>query len=453
MSIAYETNSTLWKTSLGAESSWGHKELCNRLVSSMVNFEKNAGVLAAEISRDLPDFTVHDISHLNSLWEMGSLIAGENLRLNPLEAFVFGGAVLLHDLGMATAAYVDGIDSLKLGKEWEDTLELLFREFLQRTPTDNERKDIPESVIKSAIEHRLRSLHAINAERLLEMTWKTKNNNNTYRLLEDQELLDHFGETIGRIASSHWWPIEKCSKELDIMLPSPVSFPPDWTIDVLKISCLLRVSDASHIDIRRAPGFLWALRNPNEEANLHWNFQNKLSRPIINNGLLIYNSTRAFTDREMKSWWLAYDTLNMIDKELRNVELALNESNRESFEAKGVKGVESPERLSKHVRVSGWVPVNANIHVSNLPKLVKQLGGEALYGSNMIIPLRELIQNACDSIEARRKIQSKNLNWGKIIIRLGKDVTGEGWIEIEDNGLGMTEQVLTDKLLDFGSSF
>ncbi|MCW3795370.1 ATP-binding protein [Paenibacillus sp. LS1] len=450
--MTYRTDSTLWRTSLGIENLWNPKMHIDRLNTSLIAFEKNASLLAGEIARDLPDFTVHDVTHLSALWEMGSLIAGDQIQLNPVEAFVFGGSILLHDLGMAAAAYVEGTDNLKSGVEWQDTIELVYREYMKKIPTDEERASPPDHITKSAIEYRLRSLHAIHAEKLLETKWESKIGN-TYQLLEDIELLDHFGEVIGRIAASHWWDIEKCGRELDIILSSPVSFPPDWTVDVLKIACLLRAADVAHIDNRRAPGFLWALRNPNEDAQLHWNFQNKLSRPIINNGLLTYNSTRAFTDREMGAWWLAFDNLNMIDSELRKIELMLNETNREPFQAKGVKGVEHPDRLSKHVRVSGWLPVNANVHVSNLPKLVKQLGGEALYGKNSIVPLRELIQNACDAVEARRRIEGRDENWGSVYIRVGEESNGDTWIEIEDNGIGMTEHVLTNKLLDFGTSY
>ena len=64
------------------------------------------------------DYTVHDLSHLDALWEMADLIVGTNFILNPAEAFVFGVAVLLHDAGMTVAAYPGGMEELEgmLGK-------------------------------------------------------------------------------------------------------------------------------------------------------------------------------------------------------------------------------------------------------------------------------------------------------------------------------------------------
>ena len=53
--------------------------------------------LVSRISADMPSMTVHDASHLDALWEMASILTDGAIELNPPEAFVFGGAILLHD--------------------------------------------------------------------------------------------------------------------------------------------------------------------------------------------------------------------------------------------------------------------------------------------------------------------------------------------------------------------
>lgn len=120
ISSPFVYESMLWKTSLGDDSRFGGKR--NLLVSALEAFRANTAILAAEISRDLPDFTVHDISHIDALWEIASIIAGSQITLNPIEAFVFGSSALLHDLGMASAAYVDGVGSLDKDVEWDDLI-------------------------------------------------------------------------------------------------------------------------------------------------------------------------------------------------------------------------------------------------------------------------------------------------------------------------------------------
>jgi hypothetical protein len=89
--------------------------------------------------------------------------------------------------------------------------------------------------------------------------------------------------------------------------------------------------------------------------------------------------------------------------------------------------------------------------VSNIATLATRLGGRELYGDNDCAPLRELLQNAADAIEARRIIQ-KRAEWGSIILRTGKDTLGS-WIEVEDDGVGMSPDTLIGTFLDFGRSF
>ncbi len=450
-SSLYISTSKLWQTSLGNKSKWSFDELRNKLIVAFSAFRDNVAILAEEISRDLPDFTVHDITHIDSLWEFASIIAGDKYIINPMEAFVLGGAILLHDLGMASAAYAEGIDSLKKGVEWEDTIELALRNYLKRTPTDDERKSPPSEVIVDAIENRLRSLHAVHAEKLPSIQWRT-DDGKSYRLLDDSILLDHYGETIGKIAASHWWSIEKVANELDLTIGAPPSYPYQWEVDVLKLSCILRVADAANIDSRRADGFRRSLRKRNENSELHWIFQNHLARPAVKGNQLVYSSTRKFTDMEIEAWWVGYDILKMIHKELVNVHALLKDTGRPTFDVNGVANADNPGKLCKQIQVSGWEPINAMIHISNIPKLVKNLGGEALYGHNPTIPLRELIQNACDAIEARRKLQRLENSFGKIIVKLCNS-DNDCFIEIEDNGIGMSQRALIEKLLDFGDSY
>lgn len=329
---------------------------------------------------------------------------------------------------------------------------MTLRKYLGRRPTKEEKISPPIEAKNIAIASRLRALHAIHAEVIPQIKWQTEDGN-IYRLLEDQELLEDLGELIGRIAASHWWSIEKVENELNFEVGPPSSYPSDWGIDVLKIACLLRAADAAHIDKRRAPGFLRALRNPQGLSGEHWKFQNRLSRPTVRNNQLIYNSTRVFTERDMEAWWIAHDAICMINKELHDVDKLLNEHRDYTFEAKGVKGVESPQRLMNFIRVNGWIPLDARVHVSDLPRLVKKLGGESLYGANPTAPLRELIANSCDAIEASRKMGGLAGRRGKIIVRIGKDADGQEWLEVEDNGIGISSRTLTDKLLDFGSSY
>ena len=66
---------------------------------------------------------------------------------------------------------------------------------------------------------------------------------------------------------------------------------------------------------------------------------------------------------------------------------------------------------------------------------------------------RELVQNACDAIRARRPYEKRDPRYGRITVGLLTDDEGQAWLQVEDNGIGMSQRVLTEFLLDFGRSF
>jgi hypothetical protein len=262
------------------------------------------------------------------------------------------------------------------------------------------------------------------------------------------------GNIIGLIAHSHWWSIEKIDNKWpnNNKQGSPCIFPSSWTVDPVKLACILRIADAIQIYDIRAPSFLRTIRKPSESSDKYWNFQQKLLRPQVKGNRLQYTSKSDFTITEIDSWWACHDTLQMIDHELKAVDSLLTNTKRISLKTIGVDSIEDPERLSKLIRVEGWKPVDTKIRVTDVAKLVGTLGGKQLYGDNSIVPLRELIQNSSDAIKARRILEDRPENFGKIIVRFGEDIQGQ-YIEVEDNGIGMSPRVLTGSFLDFGQSF
>lgn len=447
---SYE-QSSIWKKNLAEQSgSDSHKEDRAHLRDTYVKFRKKTAQLAGEIARDLPDFTVHDITHIDALWEYTDLIIGDDYPLNPAEAFVLGGAFLIHDLGMGLAAYPEGINELKKNDIWKDTAASLFKKKNNRPITESDYNNLDNEIEKQATANTLRLLHAKHAEKLATIFWQS--GDTKHFLIDNTELREAYGTIIGKIAHSHWQSVEELVSLFKSDIGAPSFFPNEWTIDPLKLACILRVVDAAQIDDRRAPSFLRALRKPSDVSDIHWNFQQKMYKPTISNNRLVYTSKSAFTIQEIESWWVCYDTLCMIDKELRDVDSLLIDKQKIRFKVNGVVSVENTIRLTEHIEVKHWVPTDTNIRVGNVPRLVHNLGGKKLYGDNPTIPLRELVQNSSDAIRARRILEQRDDNFGDIIIRFGKDNYGE-FIEVEDNGIGMSQRVLTGPFLDFGESF
>ena len=272
-------DSKLWQRTL-EDPHDGTDPARQRLKTALINMRSRTAELVQLIPGDCKGLTVHDVTHLDALWEMADLIAGDNFPINPAEAFVWGAAVLIHDAGMTIAAYPGGINDLVQTDEWKDIAFLYLKEngiepssLLIQSPPFNLRSSIIFSV--------LRRLHARQAENLVAAQWPLPSTKDSVRLLEDQQLRAAFGHSIGRIASSHHLDISRLTQQLRPSVGAASDTPPAWTVNEVKLACLLRCADAAHMDRRRAPSVAYALTKPEGISSLHWNFQNKMNKPTI----------------------------------------------------------------------------------------------------------------------------------------------------------------------------
>lgn len=382
--------------------------------------------LAARILRDMPGYTVHDISHLDALWETASLVASDEMSMNPPEGFVFGAAVLLHDAAMTLAAYPGGVRELQQTTEWQD-IAALHR---KGVPPD------PDNLIdnRAVLVDVLRLLHASKAQELATQGWPVPGSSLkewTY-LIEESDLRDFYGVTIGEIAHSHWWPIARVERDLDRYL-GPLPPITHHRVDLLKLAGLLRVADVLHLDRRRAPPFVRVLDKPTGISQLHWDFQGRLSFPHLQGDSLVFTAGKPFPPQSAAAWWLGYDAIKVADRELRDTDLLFRDKGREGLIATRIKGADDPALLAGLIPVTKWKPVETRIHVSDVPHIVRTLGGSKPYGDDWSAPLRELLQNGMDAIQARRRLQNRSTEFGLIQVGLA--------------------DVLTSALLDFGSSF
>jgi hypothetical protein len=450
--LAFEST-TLWKSTLadqGPNESTTDREARERLRAAFLGFRERATTLAGEISHDLKTLTVHDITHIDALWEMASLIVGANYPFCPTEAFILGGAFLLHDLGHSLAALPMGLDGLKREDVWRDALVRKLSAHLKRHPRKDEINDPPAEIERAATEDSLRALHAKVATTLCDRAFEF--HGTSYYLIDDPELRTNYGHLIGQIACSHWWPISQLPKKLNGSIGGFPGFPGKWTIDPVKLGCVLRVADACQIDKRRAPNFLRAIRKPSGVAANHWEFQNHIQQPYVENNRIVFTSATPFPMSSANAWWLGYDMIEMADRELRDADSMLAELGLPRFEVNAVAGTSSPRQMSRRIATDGWVPVDTRLRITDVGSIVRRLGGAGLYGNNPVIPLRELIQNARDAVIARRLIEDRDECWGEILIRIGYD-SDRHWIDVTDTGIGMSEEVLTGPFLDFGTSY
>ncbi|MFD8094249.1 HD domain-containing protein [Streptomyces malaysiensis] len=440
----------LWQKTLAARSrADDHHSQRERLRVSYLALRETAAVLLSENARSLPDFTVHDISHVDALWETASLMCGDQVVLNPAEAYVLGCAFVLHDAAMGSAAYDMNVPSAFGEQRWRDLVSVAYFQQHGCWP-DQEKLDTPPAEIAEVcLATAIRETHAEQARRLVDKPWRSTAGNEIF-LIQDLQLREAYGPLIGDLAASHWWPVHMLADRFRQAKGSLPWQPADWIIEPLKLASILRLADATQIDSRRAPTFLFVLRKPQGIAREHWRFQEHVSRPHLNGDRITYTSLRPFSSDDAAAWWLALDYLRSIDEELKKVDALLYDLGRSRLAARAVAGVDSPERFAELFPVSDWRPIDAVVKVTDVPALVGTLGGEQLYGKEPEVAVRELIQNAQDAVLARCALEP-DFTDGRVDVRLTEN--GDSWcLEVSDNGVGMDEETLVHGLLDFGTS-
>ncbi len=410
------------------------------LRASLVDARRAASPIAAAIERDLPEFTVHDATHLDALWPLVDLVAATDLELTPTEVWTLGVAILLHDLGLGVAAYPGGREELRTDGGWPDALAAALRARVGRPPSAAEIEKASADDLEAADQTILRSRHAKRAAELSTITIGDR------PLVVDEQIRDGLGEIAGRIAASHWWPAERLA-DLGKERGAPAGMPGTWTIRPALLGALLRTADAAHLDALRAPPDVRRRKRLSEDSARHWDFQQRLAQPIVERDQLRFTSTESFGVDHAPAWWTCVEHLRSLDDELARSHALLSDLGQPPLQVRSVANIRDLSRLARDIRADGWLPVDTQIDITDIPRLVQSLGGRQLYGSATAVPLRELIQNASDALRARAALEpgfagAVNVTFDPELLRL----------EVADNGIGMSDRVLTGALLDFGRS-
>lgn len=438
-------NTSLWKNAFEPKDD-GFDKSRNELVTAYQNFRNRVVHLLQQIQKEIPSLTLHDITHVDSLWRVASEIAGFDFDLNPAEAFVLGGAFLLHDAAHCRAAFPGGLLELQQTTEWQDSV--AQRGIALETLIEG------SEPFQAILFDTLRALHPKHARKLPFAYWSSGVGGANLHLFPHEELCEAYGHIIGEIAESHWWHPHELESFAHKRPSSPVCLAPaNWTVDMLKVAVLLRTADAAHIDALRAPRFLMAMNQPHGLSKDHWQFQARLNQPKCDQERdeLVFSGS-PFPQEELSAWWLAFDAACLVNKELASADLLLRDNHRpQRLAARSVTGTQSPEIFAKYVPADGWHPVDTSIKITDIKSIVERFGGEKLYGSDPSAALRELLQNAVDSVHACRALGGLGDNEGEIEVAL-EDAPEGHWLHVTDTGIGMSRYVLTEVLLDFGRS-
>ncbi|WP_256758360.1 hypothetical protein [Cohnella sp. WQ 127256] len=388
-----------------------------------------------------PTYTLHNELHaLNVVEIMGELLGNRLQELHVLEAALLLMSAYYHDIGMVfTPEEKNGIQN-----------EAEFAEFLEKHPkahlqlkeyqslVESDRHGVPEELAEWYCRwiHPKRSKHYLMGE-TDEIRWNVVPINDLVALL-----CESHGEDIEAVCMSTKMETEALGHA-----------------DLRFCSILLRIADILDFDNSRSPDEVYKYlglsyqRNRREEmSDVEWR------KHLCSEGFVFKDKERA--ERYSISFIAApqepaveYDLrqfLNTIEHELEKCSTALKycSTRWQSFKL--------PHTINRNgIKSQGYTYGEYRFTLEQ-DQILNLLMGENLY-SDPYVFIRELVQNAIDTTRHRVVSEQSKGNAAfvpkPIVFSTWVDSDGYTWLRIDDYGMGMDEEILTNYFLKVGRSY
>lgn len=392
----------------------------------------NYGVERAETIRDtFPMYTLHNETHICNVMQLMADLLGEDLeKLTRDEAAMLIMSACCHDIGMSYSE--------------EEKVELLYDEDRLCQYLENNHSEYVKAfsagnnvpvMADDMIPNYLRSIHHERVrDILMDIEWPSVLNGKTDK------------EDLICICQSHGKDITA----LDEMEATA-------TVDLRFCAILLRLADILDFDTSRAPEVIYkysGFQNVNdsnalkskEEWDKHLASQGFDFRHI-NERIHMYPLNYSATCKSMQVEQTVNCYLDWVDQELNYCGKQLKR-----FAGRWHDFI-LPGKIKRNIKSEGYVSGQYRLSLDQ-DKILELLIGKDLYSDPSVF-VRELIQNAIDAVRTREQLD-KNIpsGWkGQINIRCWMDQEGYHWFRIEDNGIGMTEDIIMNYFLRIGSSY
>lgn len=390
------------------------------------------GVERAITIRDtFPMYTLHDETHIcNVLRLMADLLGNRIDDLTRDETAMLLMAACCHDVGMSYSEE-EKEELLKDHNRLEYYLERNRGEYIKAY---SDRTDEPK-MTNDMIQNYLRSLHHERVKDLLiNKDWSPE----LERWVNRKDLT--------RVCQSHGMDISA----LDGMDATS-------TIDLRLCAVLLRLADILDFDTSRAPKTVYkysgfdkkegdSARISEEEWNKHLS-SDGFDFVHIKDRSYPYLLNYSARSESMQIEQVINSYLDWVDQELADCRSQMERYAGEWHD------LVLPLKIKRNIEKIGYASELYRLSLDH-SKVMELLVGRDLYNDPAVF-VRELLQNAIDAVRTREKLD-KNLpaNWKpQINIRTWMDEEGYHWFRIEDNGTGMSEEIILNYLLKVGRSY
>jgi len=407
------------------------QQISNEYLSGIKNICLFGIKRSITIRDSFPMYTLHDETHIcNVMRLMASLLGNDLEKLSRDETALLVLAACCHDIGMSYSdnekeeLFTD-IDRLN------QYLDHNHSEYIKAYISGGEKPILTDEMIQKY----LRSIHHERIKDLLSnFEWPSVMEGK----VECEDLIC--------VCQSHGKDISSL-EELE----------PTSTIDLRFCAILLRLADILDFDTSRSPKAVYEYSNfekkesidaikSKEEWNKHMSSNGFDFEHVINRSypyLLNYSAT----SKAMQVEQAINCYLDWVDQELINCSKQIRR-----FTGKWSTFI-LPGKIKRNIKTEGYVSGQYRLTLDQ-DQIIELLVGRDLYSDPSVF-VRELIQNSIDAVRTRKQLD-KNLpsDWRpQINIRCWMDNEGYHWFRIEDNGIGMTENIIKNYFLKIGCSY
>lgn len=234
--------------------------------------------------------------------------------------------------------------------------------------------------------------------------------------------------------------------------------PRSQNVDLRVCSVLLRLADILDFDYSRAPNSLYChlgLDNPKtgEEKVSQLEWQKHMSS-------YGFNITTNNHEKSTVEIFLVFNATcedptvhHKINKYINWVEYELGVCNAElaKYVSKWRNKLILPYKVERKIKANGYEAGDFSFHV-NKERIIELLKGDNIYNNKGVF-VRELIQNAFDAVRTRRQIEKNNFDWKPEINIYSWTDDGFNWLPVDDNGIGMSREIIKNYFLRIGCSY
>lgn len=454
-----------------------------KLVNEVTSHQKR-------VIKIMPEYDLHDEEHLSKVEEIMALYIGkENLNeFSYIDLFLLVMAAWLHDCGMAPSDWelkalslTEGTDCFSLDANsacndlktpfkfseatrfiedkkknlyssfTKDVSEWLFSPKTERELIESlasELKDYQE--FRNGYAMRVNEVRSVEEFRLLNNEIKTDYIRKTHHIRAERYVKNLEGyicsvtgkawskrlvKDLSKICRSHGESLQYAtSLDTDVQYTAGIHANPQF------VAMMLRLSDIVQFSENRAPIVLRnAMKFESDFSYQQWTMKSGLNY-AIDNGEVSYS---IFCESPMVYYRLQ-DYLDWVDDEIRNFNMV-----KDDWDKQYRIPLKKVDRKDVTFDSDSFTPARGKKFRLEQNKILNLLMGLKLY-KNEFVGIRELYQNSLDA--CRCKVCQNSKFEGEIEFGL-KDEKGEQYLYCLDNGIGMSETVIENYLLNIGSSY